>query len=722
MSLSRPATRIAAVLAAGLLLTGGVIGSALPAGAVAAPAAHPQHRQSVWLPTGDVVSFDAAHPKDLRVATRVASGPGHAWRSVQHDGHVYVFPLSASPFLGTVLDPSLFDVTALAAGSATVHVTGAKASVPGLTVTSSTGASQTGRFTHAGAKAFGAALQKAAVTASRSATAVRTLFGASAIGTSAGGGGISPQFQQQTVIFKAVGPDGKPVPDGLLFYGNLDDSARATDFAFIVDGEVRVSLPAGHYTLYSEDDTFTDTSFDARVVTSPNLVVTGATNQVVPIDFRTATARPSVTLPRPTTPQDFAVSYDREWEDAGFSGVFFGDASGTIELAPAPKPQIGTASLSSFFTAVGAKASEYDTFFVRSGAIPADLSNRVAASQLAAVRERIFDNGSSAATYFGHGVTSADGSGIGEFRLVTLPLDRTDYLLAPAGSTWNDGILLESTSDDPFGGELDDGSRTYTGGSSTTTDWLRQAIAPQIPRFTPVDLATGVYCPACRVNGELTVAVLPFQDTATTGHFGFLYDESTGSLFARTRLYRKGTLLDDEPGSNFVDATVPAARATYKVVADSTPSSAGFMLGSAATSTWTFSSAAGSGGALPADWSCSLDGSGCRILPLLQVRAPLPTDLSGNIGVGAHTFDLTVSPIQGAPATTTTAKVQVSFDGGKTWTTQPAVAHGANCFRVTLTNPGSAVGTTPSLRITGTDAAGGSVVQTVTAAYRVSAR
>ena len=49
-------------------------------------------------------------------------------------------------------------------------------------------------------------------------------------------------------------------------------------------------------------------------------------------------------------------------------------------------------------------------------------------------------------------------------------------------------------------------------------------------------------------------------------------------------------------------------------------------------------------------------------------------------------------------------------------------ANGKGCFTATLTNPASSVGARPTLRITGTDAAGNTVVQTVAAAYRVSAR
>ncbi len=64
--------------------------------------------------------------------------------------------------------------------------------------------------------------------------------------------------------------------------------------------------------------------------------------------------------------------------------------------------------------------------------------------------------------------------------------------------------------------------------------------------------------------------------------------------------------------------------------------------------------------------------------------------------------------------------MEASFDGGRTFTALPVTADGAGRFMATLQNPASAVGVRPTLRFTGTDGAGDSVVQTVVAAYRVA--
>jgi hypothetical protein len=105
-------------------------------------------------------------------------------------------------------------------------------------------------------------------------------------------------------------------------------------------------------------------------------------------------------------------------------------------------------------------------------------------------------------------------------------------------------------------------------------------------------------------------------------------------------------------------------------------------------------------------------------MPALTLTYRLDTDLS-NTGVqgAAQGMDLTVGHLsydgRGSDAAVTSAAVSVSFDSGATW--QPAALTGsAGSYHATWQNTGTAA---PSLKVTATDGAGGSITQTVTAAY-----
>ena len=81
-------------------------------------------------------------------------------------GQAYVLPLTAQPYLGGSLDPSLFQVSALAEAEhgsrlpVRARHSGAAPALPGVTITSSGAGTALGQLTAAGAQAFGAALAR----------------------------------------------------------------------------------------------------------------------------------------------------------------------------------------------------------------------------------------------------------------------------------------------------------------------------------------------------------------------------------------------------------------------------------------------------------------------------------------------------------------------------------------------------------------------------------
>jgi hypothetical protein len=91
--------------------------------------------------------------------------------------------------------------------------------------------------------------------------------------------------------------------------------------------------------------------------------------------------------------------------------------------------------------------------------------------------------------------------------------------------------------------------------------------------------------------------------------------------------------------------------------------------------------------------------------------------------VGAQVLGLTVGHLNydgaGSHAAIKSAAVWVSFDGGKTWE-RVTVTGSDGHYTARWTNPASAKGTDPALRVTATDALGGSITQTITNAYTIA--
>lgn len=88
----------------------------------------------------------------------------------------------------------------------------------------------------------------------------------------------------------------------------------------------------------------------------------------------------------------------------------------------------------------------------------------------------------------------------------------------------------------------------------------------------------------------------------------------------------------------------------------------------------------------------------------------VPTGRAVTIDIGLrHQFG------SGSTAAFAKPKLEISYDGRR-WTALPVTGSGAK-YAATVTHPASAVGKTPSLRVTANDAVGNSLKQVITAAY-----
>jgi hypothetical protein len=73
----------------------------------------------------------------------------------------------------------------------------------------------------------------------------------------------------------------------------------------------------------------------------------------------------------------------------------------------------------------------------------------------------------------------------------------------------------------------------------------------------------------------------------------------------------------------------------------------------------------------------------------------------------------------GSTARITFAEVFVSFNKGQSWQ-QAKMTGTAGHYTATWPNPASARGTSPDIKVTAADNAGGSITQTITSAYTIA--
>jgi len=719
--------------------------SAVPAGsATAASAASGQGTapalRGVTLVTGDSVRVgkDARGRTIVKGLPATRSGAGAAFQTVTTPKTTYVIPASARPYLGRFLDPALFDVTssASAGGAARIPVRLTYAgttvpAVPGVTVTSSSAGTATGYLTAASARRFGAALASQYRTDAKAHFPARaTLFGAAKVLAGASTPPVvTPKYPMRTLIIKVLGADGAPVPFGFLSVYNTDDFAKFFNFAIVADGEARVSVPLGTYGFDTAVDKLDAAgNFNGFGVVTKSDYVVSAQNQVVTIDGRTATSRLSVRTPRTADQQ--VEEFDLARLDAAGTGESSSGYAmlgpGVVDVAPASVPVSGTLTSGASWALTGSPSSgtpyAYSLHFDGAKGIPATQAYTVSTPQLATFRSRLYvDVVPRWGGVLTFPVTPASTSAGGWSFPAQLPTNLVTYVNAIPGAVWLTTVFGSPDPDNnPFAGTIDDGPRPAPAGSTYSADWGRGPLLPNVPVETSSTAAfMGFDCPSCRTAKQMQVAI-DFATDTTPGHSVETFGNVDGTPVARLRIYRNGALISDEQDTGFAQVAVPTAAGTYRILdeVDRRPSLA---LQSLTTRTEiTVVSTAGRGGSLPSTWTCSL-GKRCTVLPLLRTSVALPTNLVGSVPLGTSSITLTVAHIQGAPATAiTSGLVEVRRPGGA-WTTLPVSALGAGSYGATLTTTAKDAGSTFDLRVTGTDGAGGRIVQTSTAAFGVAA-
>jgi hypothetical protein len=277
---------------------------------------------------------------------------------------------------------------------------------------------------------------------------------------------------------------------------------------------------------------------------------------------------------------------------------------------------------------------------------------------------------------------------------ITVP-QRTEYVGGRGSLEWaqsverNDTRIKDSPSDSPFTGiqlTLTEPRQAYRKGEHQQHTWFAAPLHPSIA--APAD--------ATRDQHSMRFSVSDYTDA---DNHGSRLDWSEPVVQSALRLYRDGqqVFAGTDPGAQ---VPVPTAAARYRLERD--VDTAGLLPLSTATRTrWTFPSKAPAHGA-------------SAPLPLLLVDYDLPVDRDGTANGRTIRFTLRTNGAA-KPDKGSTATFAYSTDDGRTWKSLPAAALGAGRFSVTM--PGITPGLYVSLRISGANASGAAVDQTVIRTY-----
>jgi hypothetical protein len=729
-----------------LLLAGATVAATVATGvpAVASTAgtplaSAPGAARLVTLVTGDVVSVATAPDgrQQASVVRQASSGPGAQFQVFNLGSDLYVVPESAVPYLGSLLDLSLFDVTKLAASGATgttVQVTYrsaaarsaaarsavAQLSVPGITITHRSGTSARGVVTPETGPKFGAALARQWRADHAAATHTTGLFASVAriSATAPATSSAQPGFVMRTLTINGINGSGGPDTGDLALIYNVDDRAKYSASSTFINGLTKVSVPDGHYAVLC---TFYDfATGTVRLVAMPQFTVAGGPATIT-MDARKATSAVSVTTPKPATPEVNEIGIGRTDELGQTSAYsFLGSGATSFDVQPTTHPiTIGQLHYFVYTRQFAADGSySYDLEFPTDGAIPANEHYAPQDSDLAAIDSKYpasHPGTQGMDTRFG--ALPWQGALFGADIPITTPTERTEYYSAFPNLSWQ-GTYYAVFTFNPLviAAQYQSAWHTYQPGTSSATTWGGTPAGPRLLQ-APIFLGETV-CAACLTGTTLKLLGYPFGDNSPE-HFGF--QSPTGGE-GETVSY--GVFADNVPVAQggFLDTsvTMPSSAQTYRIDYDTTRSSPDFLLSTAVQTRWTVPAAVPTG-SLPAGWVCDLSGStSCGVVPLITNSYDLPVSLLGQLPAGATTGQLDLGHLGGVSIAFSSVQVNVSFDSGQTWQPVTVTDQGSGRYGLAFTVPAPPnTDGYGALQVSVRDAAGGTFDQTIQHAFAV---
>jgi hypothetical protein len=494
-------------------------------------------------------------------------------------------------------------------------------------------------------------------------------------------------------------------------------------------------VPAGHYAAQ-----FGFADYDAhgeataiRLVTLADFDVSAADQATtIAVDERAARVPVTFSTPRPATESSTTITVNR-WDAAGAlgGGLMAGDfGHGPAYFSNAqPAARVGRQRYVVTWSGIGPATGSQYRYDLAYGSddVPAHQTHRPTAASLAAVQDVFYADPALPVTggVFPDNFASAayDMPG-GTFILPFAPPrytgQLTDYLGTGDGGSWLQVYIT------PNGLYDDSDVHTYQPGHTYRVEWAHGPLAPNAGQHTGPTGEAG--CVAC-VSGTAMYLEFSRLGDSEPDHSGATA-ASTGGKSTHYTVYENGKALIDQDNTRSTLLTgVPDAPTTYREVFDTYSTG----IGSPSQSTKTHTDLTfvyrphAHADTLPADDWCSADrtlSAPCRILPILSLGYDLATDRSNTSHQAIQTLGLDVGHLtydgRGSQAPITSVTVSVSFDHGATWRAASVCGTALpGRYAVTWPNSPASLGTSPDLRVTATDAVGGSISQTIDDAYTI---
>ena len=684
----------AAVTAALAAVPASAADGTAPAATPAAPASRPTapSAELVTLVTGDRVVL--RHDGKGHTTASLTPGSPHYGRPVEHVAagtHTWVVPKLAAS-VRSRLDPSLFDVSALAARSGRVPLTvtfapGTSArNLPGIDVHATTA-----RRTAGGRTAVTASYDAGRPLPARLATSLAGVSRIAVRGATDGAAQLGPAYELHTLTINGTNAKGAPLPGSDVFVMNLDDARLFGAFGGIVDGQWKVSVPTGNYLIIADD-------FNRTVVSTTS--VTGDTT--ASLTMADATVKTSMTLPGY---KNLSPSMDIIASDASHhGGVDFGYGGFRPRINPLPALPVGdlTTELGNLWTAKGYEPYSFDGNTVTThpikqvvaakevvDGIPRHLTFHYRPADFAKVTIQHYATGPKEKAFDGwYGWSPND-----EFAFVdTYPSVRPGVIHAmfEAGKDLSWASYTSVNASFRSFTQLSN-QTTYRRGQHASIPFFRGPVTPVVDRGHESG-GTGAACALCVTNGVLH-GFQSMMTSAGTSQVGFT-DQGKWQLYAgRTRVQRGLFAV-----SPFVKGIAPGKKLT--LVAQTTPSDSRYRLSSDVTDVWT----------------AQMPGANA-VVPILRADYAPPVSTQNVATHRAESFPVTFDNLGPVDARVARATVSWSVDG-RSWHAAAVKRVDRNTFHVSFANP-AATAAHPylSLRLKAQDQAGRSVTEQVKNAY-----
>jgi hypothetical protein len=733
-----------------------VAGIALPAAATSAAgspgaATGAGKAVAVTLINGDQVAVKSSAAGVQEVAVRKAGGTD-SLLSLRLGGASYEIPADALPYLGHGLEPGLFSLANLQREEksgrlpVTISYTASRPRLPGVTVTRAAGGTARGYLTAAGARVFGAALTRQFVSDHTRASYGQDGLFADGVSIALAGvpavtAPVRPDYQMRTLTVLGRNLNGgKDYGDSIFVFNaanaNIFGEPDFEGASFFWNGSAKFSVPVGAYWAIGDFLTFGKnfSNPQERLVVLPQFTVKNATT--VAVNERSSTSQITAATPRRAVASQVSIDLIRSGVHGSVNSFTFIDSGIPLFVSPTTaKPTVGglrtytTATLTNPPKAKGTPYFYNLDFQGPAGIIPAQ-NYVVTPADLATVNEVFYQDVTSVGGWdtFGGFAGQLAGGLFAQVLPFSLPSQQVQYFSAGPGIAWQFDYMANENS---FAFCPCDAWRTLPAGGQLTEDWNAYPLHPQ----PDVQLLTGAlsadepqYPSAFRVGNVLNLYETPFSDNYL-GHIGVgFYGPFSGVMADSYDVYQNGKrIAHGNPADGIEPVKVSSKPSAIRFVLNAGTWGSQYPLSPASSTVWTWTTRADPAARVPHSWYCEYNlvngnvelGHRCAIQPLLTLDYQVQgLSLTGHTAPGPQAVDVSVSHVQLAAASAITGlSAAYSLNDGQSFQPATVTAAGGGQFSVGFSAP---AGTDVTLRVSATDAAGGSVTETIVRAYGVS--